>query len=785
MKNIFSVFFFLLLFSSIEAQEYKHLDLFTRKKIIDGEYSKTDINLFVKGNLDDIKQAVVKCKGTYKYGYNNVASVNIPINRIDLFAEQKGVLYIENGDVPVVSLGRNDQALILNNINPIHIGQSPLTRSYKGDGIIVGFIDDGIDFRHADFMNDDSSTRILYLWDQRASNINIPIPYTYGREWSAAEIDAGICTHVEPANKFGHGSTVSGIAVGNGKATGNYVGIAPESEVIFVAINSDANFLSRIADGVDYIFKKADALGKPCVINISYGTYFGSRDGKDLASELIDNLLEERCGRVVVAAAGNAGNNNYHLGYNVTSDTSFTWLKKIPTDVDLYWALWADTADFKNVRFAFGCDSIQDTINTFRGRTNFIDIPTYYNLIPGTVDVADAFFDLQDTAGNSLGTIRTRATHTNGRYQYEVIIQPEVASNLWRFITTGNGKFDIWSSFPLMNTSDMVKDFAGIDTSKTPGINFYKFPDNQKTMVSSFQNSDKVITVANYNNNAWYLNGCDDTTFTGVISGQKADDSSLGPTRDLRQKPDIAATGAFTIATGNLANMSALFGSGQCERVAEDSLHQRNGGTSMASPCVTGAVALLLQQNPDACWYEIKDRIINTAVKDSFTGNNLPNEKWGYGKLNAFDAFFLNSVYGCTDTASLNYNPNAQFDDGSCIAAIKGCLDPNALNFNELANVADTCKYYVFNSVDELKDNIVQVYPSPAKDKVTIQYKVDNIENTQFLITDVLGSEIELINITNNEGLYSLNISKYAKGVYFLRILNYNHTLYCSKFYKY
>jgi hypothetical protein len=56
MKNIFSVFFFLLLFSSIEAQEYKHLDLFTRKKIIDGEYSKTDINLFVKGNLDDIKQ---------------------------------------------------------------------------------------------------------------------------------------------------------------------------------------------------------------------------------------------------------------------------------------------------------------------------------------------------------------------------------------------------------------------------------------------------------------------------------------------------------------------------------------------------------------------------------------------------------------------------------------------------------------------------------------------------------------------------------------------------------
>lgn len=785
MKNIFSFFFFLSLLTTVEAQEYKHLDLFTKKKIATGEYYNTNINLFVKGNLEDIKKAVAKCNGIYKYGYKNVASVYIPFNKVDFLAVQKGIDYLENGDVPVVSLGRNDQALTLNNINPIHAGQTPLTQSYKGDGVIVGFIDDGIDFRHADFRNDDSSTRILYLWDQRASNINTPLPYTYGREWSAAEIDAGICSHVEPPNKFGHGSTVSGIATGNGKATGNYVGIAPESEIIFVAINSDANFLSKIADGVDYIFKKADALGKPCVINISYGTYYGSRDGKDLASELIDNLLEERCGRVVVAAAGNAGNNNYHLGYNVTNDTTFTWFKKIPSDVDLYWALWADTADFKNVKFAFGCDSIQDTINTFRGRTNFIDIPTYYNLIPGTVDVADAFFDLQDTAGNSLGTIRTRATHSNGRYQYEVIIQPEVASNLWRFITTGEGKFDIWSSFPLMNTSDMVKDFTGIDTSKTSGINFYKFPDNQKTMVSSFQNSDKVITVANYNNNAWYLNGCGDTTFTLVISGEKADDSSLGPTRDMRQKPDIAATGAFTIATGNLNNMAALFGSGQCERVAEDSLHQRNGGTSMASPCVTGTVALLLQQTPDACWYEIKSRVINSAVKDTFTGNNLPDIEWGYGKLNAYDAFFVNIVYGCTDTTALNYNPNAQFDDGSCIAIVKGCLDPNALNFNELANVTDTCKYYVFNSINDLKNNNISLYPNPANNKVMIQYKVENIENTQFLITDILGIEIETINITNHEGMFSLNINSYAKGIYFSRILNNNQTLYSSKFYKY
>ena len=44
---------------------------------------------------------------------------------------------------------------------------------------------------------------------------------------------------------------------------------------------------------------------------------------------------------------------------------------------------------------------------------------------------------------------------------------------------------------------------------------------------------------------------------------------------------------------------------------------------------------------------------------------------------------------GCTDPTSLNYNPNATHDDGSCVAVVKGCMDPNSLNYNPNATQDD------------------------------------------------------------------------------------------------
>ena len=45
---------------------------------------------------------------------------------------------------------------------------------------------------------------------------------------------------------------------------------------------------------------------------------------------------------------------------------------------------------------------------------------------------------------------------------------------------------------------------------------------------------------------------------------------------------------------------------------------------------------------------------------------------------------------GCTDPDALNYNPDADFDDGTCEdAPIYGCTDPTACNYNSNATVSD------------------------------------------------------------------------------------------------
>jgi hypothetical protein len=61
---------------------------------------------------------------------------------------------------------------------------------------------------------------------------------------------------------------------------------------------------------------------------------------------------------------------------------------------------------------------------------------------------------------------------------------------------------------------------------------------------------------------------------------------------------------------------------------------------------------------------------------------------------NTEDFSCISYVYGCTDSSALNYDSTANTENGSCIAVVEGCIDPNAYNYDSEANVSNnSCNY--------------------------------------------------------------------------------------------
>lgn len=131
--------------------------------------------------------------------------------------------------------------------------------------------------------------------------------------------------------------------------------------------------------------------------------------------------------------------------------------------------------------------------------------------------------------------------------------------------------------------------------------------------------SKKIITVG----------ACDDHIPINLPHGEMVDYSGRGPTEECILKPDIVAPGGRIVSCVPVSERKDIFFRKRNQGFYEQKYYGEKSGTSMATPMVAGAVALLLSKYPEMTNREVKIRLKNTS-----TDLGLPHRQQGWGRLN-------------------------------------------------------------------------------------------------------------------------------------------------------
>jgi subtilase family protein len=589
----------------------------------------TWVDVFVSLTARDV-DAIQAVSGEVAVQAGSLVGARVPLAALASLAADSRVRYVQAARRLELY---NDAAIQDIGAAPVRWRRGTRFLGTTGRRVIVGTFDTGIDWRHDDFRNPDGSTRLLYLWDLTTSGTPPGMVggqnFNRGNECAAAQINAAACTERDIA---GHGTHVAGIAAGDGSAGGTFqfAGVAPNADLVIVK-GGDFSFSSLdVVEGVQYIFKRAEALGRPAVVNLSLGTSFGSHDGTAADEQALDSLSGP--GRIVVIAAGNSGSNPTSLTtpatrlIHATRTVAAGDSAELTVNVPNYAPNAGGLNDFMLFNLWYdGRDSLTITVRRPNGTT--------FSRRTG---------ELEDSSDNAQGRVymdnaSAGPAPQNGDREAEIEVydgnagQPP-APGMWRLTVRldyrgGTGRFDVWNyatSFTLSGSQ-----LVGAD-------NGY--------LVGAPGNAARALTVgAHVTRVNWTSIAGNFQFIEREAIGDLATFSSSGPTRPVRdslpsrQKPEITAPGKGIFSALSTNESPAPPGA----LIATDGLHTLNVGTSMSAPMVTGAVALMLELNPSLDPETARAILTTSARQDGFTtrsyagfGGGVPNPSWGYGKLN-------------------------------------------------------------------------------------------------------------------------------------------------------
>lgn len=472
----------------------------------------TDLHLTVLTTTEsdpiDIQSALKKVGFRVQTQLGRLLTVSGPEKNLPDLVNLPVVQWVDSGpdDTPLMTTSLSDQMSGSNWIGTwtdlVHA--SGLT----GENTLIGVVDDGFSINSGDYKTVDGSTRIAWIWNQGTNSpgrFPVQPAYTYGTEWSAADIDAGLVTGLPGSS---HGSVCLSIATSDGSQSG-IKGMAPSAGIILV-IRKPGSTLSNTVDAFTYIQKKAQSMNLPVAISYSLGSQFGPHDGTKLHELAIDSLSGP--GVVFSVASGNSGGQSIHLTGSIPSSGLTDSIRITITSNDL-----TTGKAFAVNNWFPATDSMDVWIKSPAGSLfgPFIRKDSY-----DTLSTPDGFLYVQNQIDpvSQLVGIDWELINFNNR---------KVKTGAWtiyyttRFTQSG-GTWDGW-----------------VYLSSIPGS------------VLTRVNTDRTLTMPATAREAIAVGAYEKS------SGLRQGSSSTGPTRDGRLKPDASAPSNVVSGAGSLGGTSA------------------------------------------------------------------------------------------------------------------------------------------------------------------------------------------------------------------------------------
>lgn len=595
--------------------------------------------------------AVRQVNGRIKFHKGDLAIAEIPLSQLPMLSRLPGVIAVEDNALAYPCLDKS--------ATDVYAPQARQAFGMTGKNVLIGIIDSGIDWRHADFCTSDGHTRIKYILDLSLSG-----DFYGGKVFTEQQINnalagGGDLGHYDYA---GHGTHVAGIAAGDGSSTaalGVYCGIAPEADLIIVKASRESSGSSFSSSdqiiALTFIDSIASVRHQPYVANLSFGGHAGAHDGTSPVERYIDKLVgPNKPGKAIVTVAGNDGDKAIHA-------LTTAAVAKMEVLVPVY-TPQAGTAG--------AVVQIDGWYSGLKKKTISVTTPNGIVYGPkkageylddrgadGAVYIWNGFYEADN--GYVSG-----ANPFNGDREFFIQINEAntgVApkSGVWTITLSGDAtEVHAWIAHTNMDA-----------TFQAGNSNDYKIviPGTSKNVICAAAYTTKKV---------WDdMDGHHLTNDSkGVITlGDIAAFSSPGPARySSPVKPDIAAPGQIIGSSYSQnappGNAASIFTSGSDlypnAFILEDRQHALSSGTSMAAPHVCGAVALTLQKYPQASAGQIRDMLAATSHRTS--GQSV--YRWGWGKLDIYSLLQADPEQEPTLAFSLDQAYPNPFDQRICFS---------------------------------------------------------------------------------------------------------------------